>query len=209
MKKYFIISILLLIINGCYKNSDIYSSIKKNDLKAVKKIIGKDKNILFNQDINKDYPVFYAIQLKSTEIIKYLMQFEINRKLTSLDGVAVLQYADTFADLETVKIIIESGMNPDAPDTEKKTLLMAAPYGNRTELAEYLIKKGSNVNYQDPGYGQTALILCGFYGSYDVAEILLENGADKKLRNKEGYTAEELAVKFGHENVAELISNFK
>ncbi|MBN2544541.1 MAG: ankyrin repeat domain-containing protein [Spirochaetes bacterium] len=209
MTKYLIIFIFYIMITGCNKKSDIFTAIEQNDLKSVKRIIKENKNVLLNQDVNYDYPIFYAIQLKSGEIVKYLMKFEINHTLTSLDDIYILNYADTFANFEIVKILIESGLDIDTLDTEKKTLLMAAPYGNRKELADYLIKKGANVNYQDPVHGQTALILCGFYGSYDVAMLLLENGADKKLQNKEGYTAEGFAVKFDHENVAELIRNFR
>jgi ankyrin repeat protein len=209
VKKYLVLFILFLIITGCNKKPDIYSSIKNNDLSSVKKIIEKNENVLSIQDINYDYPIFYAIQLKSIEIIKYLIKFEINFKLTSLEGDYILNYADTFANFEVVKLLIDSGMNPDTLDTSKKTLLLAAPFENRTLLAEYLIKKGANVNYQDPEYGQTALILCGFYGSYDVARLLLENGAKKDFRNKDGFSAEEFAKKFGHENIAKLIHDFK
>lgn len=209
-----IISITILILYGCSKNTnleDIYSAIKKNDLNSVKKIIKNEPNILLNQHKNFDYPIYYAIQLKSTKIIKYLLQFEINYHLISLDGTDIFQYSDTFANLDVIKLLFETNrkVNQKILENAKSKLLLSSTYGNRVQLASYLIKKGANVNYQDPVYGNTALILCGFYGSYDVAKLLLKNGANKDIKNKEGYTAFDFAKKFGHENVAKLIQNFK
>jgi len=71
------------------------------------------------------------------------------------------------------------------------TLLQAATYGNVPIMA-YLIEQKLEINAQSNG-GNTALHAAACMGFYDAAKLLLEKGADRTIKNKEGKTAAQAA----------------
>jgi len=71
------------------------------------------------------------------------------------------------------------------------TLLQAATYGNVPIMA-YLIDQKLDINAQSNG-GNTALHAAACMGFGDAAKLLLEKGADRTIKNKEGKTAAQAA----------------
>uniref|UniRef100_A0A1X7TJU3 Uncharacterized protein n=2 Tax=Amphimedon queenslandica TaxID=400682 RepID=A0A1X7TJU3_AMPQE len=70
--------------------------------------------------------------------------------------------------------------------------------------------EGRKIHQIDPALlfdeiGDTALIVAAEEGDYDVVELLLNNGADKKAANFFGKTALVAAVREGHEKVVQLL----
>jgi ankyrin repeat protein len=57
------------------------------------------------------------------------------------------------------------------------------------EALKSLVESGADVNYQDPKYGTTALMLASNYGFIDMARYLLDNGAKVNIQAKNGSTA--------------------
>jgi ankyrin repeat protein len=57
------------------------------------------------------------------------------------------------------------------------------------EALKSLVESGADVNYQDPKYGTTALMLACNYGLTDMARFLLDNGAKANIQAKNGSTA--------------------
>jgi ankyrin repeat protein len=57
------------------------------------------------------------------------------------------------------------------------------------EALKSLVENGTDVNYQDPQYGTTALMLACNYGFTDMAKFLLEHGAKVNIQAKNGATA--------------------
>ncbi|MGB1252754.1 MAG: ankyrin repeat domain-containing protein [Candidatus Promineifilaceae bacterium] len=58
-----------------------------------------------------------------------------------------------------------------------KELYISAQRGN-FELVRYHVVTGVNINYQHPEFMTTALIACIEHQHYEIAEFLLQNGAD-------------------------------
>lgn len=57
------------------------------------------------------------------------------------------------------------------------------------EALKSLVESGADVNYQDPQYGTTALMLACNYGFIDMAKFLLDNGAKVNIQAQNGSTA--------------------
>lgn len=72
-------------------------------------------------------------------------------------------------------------------------LNVAADYGH-TELVEFLITQGANVNAQDK-HGMTPLLSATYEGHAPCVKILLEQGADKSCKGPDGLCAFEAAEK--------------
>ena len=61
------------------------------------------------------------------------------------------------------------------------------PWPNGVEVARVLIEAGADVN-KPCEHGRTALHMAAAWGHADVAELLLENGADPTIVDEEGLT---------------------
>ncbi|KAG0215469.1 ankyrin repeat-containing domain protein [Mortierella sp. GBAus27b] len=89
-------------------------------------------------------------------------------------------------DLEAVKKFVEErGVSVDAQDEYGYSALHAAASYGYTELIEYLLGKGANVNIQDPD-GDTPLFVCE---TVEMAQLLIAKGADPKHINENEMTA--------------------
>ena len=63
-----------------------------------------------------------------------------------------------------------------------------------TEILQYLIQNGANLDLKDTFYGWTALMYATFYGQKQAVQLLLKNGADPTISAQNGCTALDLAT---------------
>jgi outer membrane protein assembly factor BamB len=80
----------------------------------------------------------------------------------------------------------------------------AAAEGNRDAVAR-LLTTGTPVNAKQPGSGSTPLNTAALFGRLDVAKLLLENGADVSLANRDGNTALHIAAFLAQAELVELL----
>ena len=89
------------------------------------------------------------------------------------------------------------------------TALAYAAYKGRDQTLRYLMEHGASVNANvDNGitYVNTPLMMAAITGHLDTAVMLLNAGADPRVRVKDGLTAHDLAVKNRHEQLAHLLA---
>ncbi len=72
------------------------------------------------------------------------------------------------------------------------------------DLIEFLIKRGAAVNAQSNN-GMSPLIVAASIDHIDAVKLLLENGADKGLKDAKGQTAKAWAAKRGYDSVVSLL----
>jgi ankyrin repeat protein len=78
--------------------------------------------------------------------------------------------------------------------TDGLTLLMAAARAEDLDLARWAIEHGADVNALRPNKRHaTALIIASRLGNVEIVELLLANGAETSLTNRDGETALDLA----------------
>ncbi len=105
-------------------------------------------------------------------------------------------------------ILLTAGANPNAHDALGFTpLLMACGKAAKgyKGIAEKLIRLGADVNACDR-LGWTPLMLAISGGAAEVAELLLEHGANPGLRTRKGENAMILAQKLGKDRLIALLS---
>ena len=80
---------------------------------------------------------------------------------------------------ECMKVLLDSGMSPNAPDGESQNALhLCAAYGY-TEGAKLLLQAGADVNMISPAHGgSTPLMLAAKNNHTECARLLVESGAD-------------------------------
>jgi len=106
-----------------------------------------------------------------------------------------------------VGYLLEKGAKVDAKDTNGRTALMYASSGPFKETVELLLKKGAAVDVQGTLEGFTALMTAAAEGQLEVVRLLLAHGANAKIKDVDGDTAESFAEEKGHSAVVDLLRN--
>jgi ankyrin repeat protein len=99
--------------------------------------------------------------------------------------------------------LLPSGLEKDSSKEAQKALFYAVEKGNMV-YAQKLLNMNLDPNVKGPG-GYTPLMYSAAKGHAGLAELFLRNGADTTLVNDEGDSAVDLALRFGHSNVADVL----
>lgn len=85
--------------------------------------------------------------------------------------------------------------------------LQSAAYEGQGEAVELLLKKGANINATD-GFGRTALWYVALGGHPDVAQLLLERGADPRISIKQSRTSKSPLEEAAQEGETKIVEMF-
>lgn len=110
----------------------------------------------------------------------------------------VFQSVSNKASLDIIKYLVEQpGVNLSRTIHEGRILLHSAANDGNVEVADYLISKGSDMNFVDAN-GHTPLTFAAFQGKLtpQMADVFIKHGLDikKKYEKKEGATLLLLAI---------------
>jgi ankyrin repeat protein len=108
--------------------------------------------------------------------------------------------------METLMLLIENGADIfDFDDEGVSVFDMAVTYDNK-EMINYLIEQGKDVNHTTRKSGFTALMAAACYGRVEIAQILLENGANVEAKDIKGFTALDFARKMNKKSILTLLN---
>ena len=133
--------------------------------------------------------------------------------LLGMGNFTPLHQASVEGDFMLVKSLINQGADVNAKDMGLFTPLHAGATHGHKEVVEYLIEKGADVNAKDTG-GFAPLHVAAVTGQSEIAEILIKNGAlindtiNTNFTTHQGETAEMLAERYVHTEVAEVIHKY-
>ena len=107
-------------------------------------------------------------------------------------------------DIESLKILLDSGLNVNLSNHKGNTLLMLAAYNNSIECTKLLLERGAEVDKRNDK-NQTPLAGVCFKGYYDMAKLLIEYGADVDSDNGMGLTPLNCAIIFKRKEIVTLL----
>jgi len=81
---------------------------------------------------------------------------------------------------ESVKILIDKGVDINTTDDVGYTSLSYAALKGHAEVVDLLIEYGAEINIKNH-WGGTALVQAVFFGHVDIAKILIDNGANMNV----------------------------
>jgi ankyrin repeat protein len=122
--------------------------------------------------------------------------FKLVQAVDRNDTVAFQQMVQTLSDANTAR------------SDNNKSILMYASWVGNSDLVEYLVSKGANINAQD-STNATALHLAIWKDHTDIALYLLNNGASSNIMSADGMTATDIATLRSNTKVIERIEVLK
>ena len=160
----------------------------------------------YSQDLNLE--LYNAAKQGDIATVKALLAKGADVNAKRNNGRTALMHA-VRVHAETGGMLLTEGADINAKDNNGMTALMtpASLYG-RTEIVKMLLAKGADINAKD-NYGITALMYAAKHWHVGAAEILLSNGADVNVKQKDKYgggrTALMNAYSCGHTEIVDLL----
>ena len=162
----------------------LFDAIAKGNVETLKELInlGIELNDAREGEIS---PIMCAVMSQRSNMLKILL--DAGARVNVGDNWEALHWAVQLGDIESAKLLLQAGINPDTTDAENSSytpLTRAAKAGTiyGMVLIETLIRHGCSVNKQ--GFmGNTALHIVLEEGLYEAVPLLLEHGADPSIEN--------------------------
>jgi ankyrin repeat protein len=173
---------------------------------------------------NKPALTWHA-EVGSSATLEVLLQHGASVRHQDVQGSSALHYASANARTESVKLLLESGAEPNLRDNEGKTPLtrLTSPPNSRFYLAGRwwnptpADRKASAILLFDAGcdpsvkdvYGRTAIHYGASNGYLGVLEVIVDRGGDWEILDERGSTPLERAQERGHVDVVRFLKRKK
>ncbi|XP_074851080.1 cyclin-dependent kinase 4 inhibitor B [Carettochelys insculpta] len=116
----------------------------------------------------------------------------------------LLANAAARGDAQTVRLLLEAGLDPNGVNSFGRTPLQVMMLGS-TQVAELLLQRGADPNRPDPSTGSLPVHDAAREGFLDTLVALHSGGAALDLRDKWGRLPLELAEAGGHQRVVRYL----
>ena len=160
-----------------------------------------------------------AARAGALEVLQYLIKAgaDINAKTPAGETPLMLAAffgtgddgAQSYARHESaLRLLVSAGASVEN-EPHYYTALAYAAYKGREKTLRYLMEHGASVNANVENgmtYVNTPLMMAAIMGHLDTAVMLLNAGADPRVRVRGGLTARDLALKNKHEHVARVLA---
>ena len=165
---------------------------RKGKLQKIDQLVGEgiDANSVGTRNCSV---LFWAMQNEAG--FRRLLELGADPNIVFDDGGSVLHWAARIENAELLILALEFGGNSNLYAGGKTPIFDAISLtGDVPHSLEVLIRAGANLNALDE-YGNTPALQAAGLNRYDIVLILLENGADPSLKNKNGISVYERVEK--------------
>ena len=170
--------------------------------------------LLLSKGANATYALQKIINEENCNFEVVKMLIDHNAKV---DDANILRMAIIKGNIDLVKLLIQAGasIQPATPNREISAPIHFAAWEGNVPIAKLLIEKGCDINFLDPNRycsttstnsdtDNTALHISTKRGKIEFVKFLLKQGADAKIKNGQGKTAKEIAIKNGNIELIDL-----
>lgn len=180
---------------------------KCNNLEIVNLLLekGATANVKCGSGIWKT-PLYIAIEKGCLEIAKVLLVNNADTNFQeSSHGWTALQFAAMHNKLDEVKLLLEHNTDPNFIGWSGKAPLHSAVAEKHVEIVQILLQNGADPNIESHGDYLRPLHYAAEADHLEILNLLLENGADPNLKDSRGLTPLDIAKKFNHLEIEQLL----
>lgn len=181
---------------GSYE--DFFHAVNIDDARTVRSLLarGFDPN---TPDEKGQVALYLALRDGSPRVAEVLLAHPgLQVDATNAAGETPLMIAALHGESDWVQRLLARGA---AVERTGWTPLHYAAAGPEPRLVALLLAHGAAIDARAPN-GTTALMMAAGYGAIDGATLLLERGADARVRNNAGLTAADFARRAGRDALA-------
>ena len=133
----------------------------------------------------------FAVRSGAPKTVAFLLkQPGIQLDATNTADETALMLAANANDIASANLLIEAGASVNRPNW---TPLHYAASKGHTEMMRLLIENDAYIDAESPN-GTTPLMMAAYYATPKAVKLMLEEGADPTLQNKDGQTALDMAL---------------
>jgi len=184
---------------GSYE--DYFNAIRFDNVKTVESLLqrGFDPNTVNPAGV---HGLMLAVKEPSLKVAELLASWpKVKTEIRNEQDESVLMLAAIKGYLPLVKKLVEN--DADVNKTGWTPLHYAATTG-QVAVIEFLLENSAYIDAESPN-GSTPLMMSAMYGSPEAVKVLIQAGADLKVKNQLGLTALDFAVRGNRQNAKELI----
>lgn len=166
---------------------------KNNNLAVLRVLVENGTDLAWENCDGMDI-LHVAARYGNVEVVKALLQYGVEVK--GINPMTALHYAAQEGHIEVVTALIDAGADVDMVDHNGHSALYYASEGGHTAVVAVLLDHGANPNaglYGRLYEGSTPLMVASKKDHIDVVKLLVERGADVRMKDNTGRTALEIA----------------
>ena len=182
---------------------EFFAALQRDDAVQVRQLIarGFDPNTVNNKG---DYALIVALREPSLKVVSVLLESPKTRaEVRTAKDESPLMLAALKGYQEICQQLIKRDADVNKPGW---TPLHYAATGGHTSVMRLLLDNYAYIDAASPN-GSTPLMMAAMYGTQDAAKLLLDAGADPKLKNSKGLNAIDFARQVQREEMALLIAS--
>jgi ankyrin repeat protein len=156
------------------------------DIDIIRKLLDKGANPNAATIDSKTTALHSVSEIGNNTFVSLLLtkKYLANINQQNINGSTALNLAVEFEHLDTVKILLENGADPNIPDVHNVTAIFSAVSENLYEITNELLKKKANPNvWNNDGFSPICMAVMRNPNT-NILELLLDNGADINDKSK-------------------------
>ena len=176
-------ALVLSVVRAAADDTPLIDAVKAGDMSSMRALIGRSIDV--NQPAGDGgTALHWAVYHENPEAVDLLLRSGANVNSANALGVTSLWIASDHGDTPRVAQLLAAGADANlAPPTGGTPLMLASRNGDAASV-KLLLSHGANVNAAEEANGQTALMWAIARRHADVVGLLLQAGADVRVRSK-------------------------
>lgn len=171
----------------------LFRYMSEKDLKIaiarIEKLLSEDPSIIDAPNSKGITPLLWASGEGKIKLVKLFIAAGADVNKATPDGFTPLLLAASLGHLSVVKALVNAGADIKTASASGHTALHYAAKKGYQKIAQALIDAGANINQPSLNDGTTPLIIATTKNKFKLVELLIKNGADESIKDKNNRTA--------------------